>query len=179
MEVKIRNMYRIFIALITVFTLLVILIVPSPVMAQTGVGTTSVSAQTGYLYTLSPPGSVNFGSMTTEGKTITGLSLSASTNDTTIGHVTISVYDADSSNAGRMKHSAANEWLSTALVVGGTNINGATISNTPQQIVPSGICNSSTPYSVTNMSLTQPVFSSVSNVGTYSTTLTFSATFSP
>ena len=165
-------MNRKIMALSLVLALILVIVVPLSAFAST-LGTTQVQGALAATYTLSVPTDFSFSPFTIAGGTKSGQTLTATVGGGSETKVTITAEDL-TGNLGFLKNGGTP--LSTALhlQIGATDV---TLSGSPQALVTDGPIVGGT-WTTSLLTITQPAFSQVA-AGTYTTTITFTATFNP
>lgn len=144
-------------------------------------GETSVSGTLVTSYKLTPPDTIDLGSIDATGETIGGpFSITVNTNDATVTTCGITVADKDAAakgvEAGRMTDGSGHFLLNGLFLRGGDVTANALLAATPRTLRASG-----TPVADANINdfnVSQPIMDDdFKHPGTYTMTLTFTATF--
>jgi len=170
-----------------VLALVAALVVPMAALAANPTtGTTLVSGQIACTYTITPPGAINLGIFTAAGNYAeTGKSISVSTNDPSMTYCGIKVKDAKTSTTGYLTLGGADDVnlkLTNALKVAGGAI-GAPPDYYAELTTEQTLKAANTSIgsaNITDFAVSQTIVSGdlTKTTGTYSLTMTFTATFS-
>jgi hypothetical protein len=158
-------------------TLLAVLVVPRAAFADVSGGTTVTGTVLAY-YTLTAPAGFSLTLNPAQATSSPGKTLSVATNDSGMTSVRINV-KGTAGQTGMLKSSGGTS-LSTALTLAGTGLTTQTLSDTDLALIAAAVLGASGAekvWSVSDLVITQPAFTAVP-AGSYTITITFTATFS-
>lgn len=160
-------------SMVGVLVLLAVLATPMTVLAED----THVNGDIGSTYTLSVPSDFGLGTLNSAGGTNSGSKiLTATTNDLLKTSVKIDVLGT---NGGKLTKLSTS--LSSSLSLSGTGLTTTSLTGTNQTLIAAGTLSGSpeATWSVADLVITQPAFTTPVPAGNYTCTITFTATFNP